>query len=328
MGNAIIGVGGYVPARKISNAELAETLATSDEWIVERTGITNRHIANKEEYTSHLGAAAAISALQNAGIAATDVDLIVLATSTPDESLPSTATRIQAAIKAQNAVAFDVNAACGGFVYALHIADCMMRSGAYRNAIVIGAETMSRVIDWNDRRTAILFGDGAGAVVLQAGASEGVLDCVIKSDGQYGDLLHTTTGVSKGRAVGNIEMEGREVFRHAVEKMSNVTEELLARNGLKIDDVAWLIPHQANMRILTACAKRLGISEHKVAMTVSQHANTSAASIPLAMNDAVRHGKLQNGDLIALTALGAGFTWGAALVRWGGGIGALVKKNG
>ncbi len=316
MGNSIIGVGGYVPSKKISNDELAKTLSTSHEWIVERTGITNRHVAAEGEYTSHLGSKAAISALKNAGIDATNIDLIVLATSTPDESLPSTATRIQAEIGAKNAVSFDVNAACGGFVYALHIADCMMRSGIYKCALVIGAETMSRVIDWSDRRTAILFGDGAGAIILQANNEQGMIDSIIKSDGQYGDLLCTSSGVSKGQKVGNITMEGKEVFRHAVEKMSNVTEELLHKHSLKIDDIDYLIPHQANIRILSACSKRLGIAPEKVAINVGEHANTSAASIPLAMNDAVQNNKLHKGDLVALTALGAGFTWGAALVRW------------
>jgi 3-oxoacyl-[acyl-carrier-protein] synthase III len=316
MGNEIIGVGGYVPNSIVSNEDLAKTLETTHEWIVERTGIYARHVAGTHEYTSHLGAKAAIAALGNAGVDATQIDLIVLATSTPDESLPSTATRIQAKTGAKNAASFDVNAACGGFVYALHIADCMMRTGNYQNALVIGAETMSRVIDWNDRRTAILFGDGAGAVILQQTQNEGVIDSIIRSDGEYGDLLRTTGGVSKGRIVGNIEMEGREVFRHAVEKMSSVAEELLHKNGLTVADIDWLIPHQANMRILSACGKRLGIAEEKVVATVAKHANTSAASIPLAMAHWNENHKLKKGDLVLLAALGAGFTWGGALIRW------------
>ena len=316
MGNAIIGVGGYVPDNIVSNEDLSKTLATTHEWIVERTGIYARHVAATHEYTSHLGAKAAVGSLQNAGIEALQIDLIVLATSTPDECLPSTATRIQAMIGAKNAASFDVNAACGGFVYALHIADCMMRSGGYQNALVIGAETMSRVIDWNDRRTAILFGDGAGAVVLQQTQDEGVIDSIIRSDGEYGDLLRTTSGVSKGRMIGNIEMEGREVFRHAVEKMSSVVEELLHKHGLTVVDIDWLIPHQANMRILSACGKRLGLAEEKVVATVAKHANTSAASIPLAMAHWNESNKLQKGDLVMLAALGAGFTWGGSLIRW------------
>jgi 3-oxoacyl-[acyl-carrier-protein] synthase III len=317
MGNAIIATGAFLPTKQVTNDDLAKTLDTNNEWIIERTGITTRHIAAENEYTSTLAAKAALQAIERAGIKSDNIDLIVLATSTPDESLPATATRVQHLISANNAVAFDVNAACGGFVYALHIADNLMKSSHYQNVLVIGAETMSRVVDWTDRRTAILFGDGAGAVLLQKNnAKQGVIDSVIKSNGAYGDLLATSGGVSKGRIVGNINMEGKEVFRHAVEKMSSAVEELLIKNRFNINDIDLLIPHQANARIIHSCGKKLGIAENKVAITVDKHANTSAASIPLALHEYNVKGLINSGDLIAITALGAGFTWGGALINW------------
>jgi 3-oxoacyl-[acyl-carrier-protein] synthase-3 len=317
MGNSIIGVGAFLPEKQVTNDDLAKSLDTNNEWIIERTGIETRHIAKEDEYTSTLAAKAALEAIKQSGIDARDIDLIVLATSTPDESLPATATRVQSLIGAINATSFDINAACGGFVYALHIADNLMKASFYKNALVIGAETMSRVVDWNDRKTAILFGDGAGAVLLQKDENKiGIIDSIIKSNGDYGDLLSTNGGVSKGRIVGNISMEGKEVFRHAVEKMSSAVEELLKKNNFRIDDIDMLIPHQANARIIGSCGKKLGIIESKVALTVSKHANTSAASIPLALKIYHNNGTIKKGDLVALTALGAGFTWGGALIRW------------
>lgn len=317
-GNEIIGVGAYLPQRCMANEELAQTLDTSDEWIRERTGIATRHIAAEGEYTSHLAAHAAREALANAGMNATEVDLILIATATPDTSFPSTATHVQRLLGASRAVAMDVNAACAGFVYALHLADALMHQMGYRHVLVIGAETMSRVVDWNDRRTAILFGDGAGACVLSATEERdrGILTSLIASDGTYADLLHTDGGVSSTQTAGVLSMEGKEVFRHAVEKMSHSVEACCARVGIVPQQLRLLVPHQANARILSACAKRLGIKEEQCVMTVEHHANTSAASIPLALAYAKKTVILEQGDYVMFTALGAGFTWGSCLVRW------------
>jgi 3-oxoacyl-[acyl-carrier-protein] synthase III len=318
MRSVIKGVGASTPKRIITNHELEQTLETSDEWIRERTGIAQRHIAAEGEMTSHLGARAAQEALLQSGISADEIDLIVLATATPDETFPATATRIQHQLGITNAAAFDVNAACSGFVYALHITDALLRSGQHRHALVIGAETMSRVVDWNDRHTAILFGDGAGACVLSAEeeTEHGILSSMIASRGSYGDLLHTDGGVSLNQRAGVLHMEGKEVFRHAVEKMSAAVMEAAQRAGVTLDDITYLVPHQANARILSACAKKLGMDESRVIMSVDEYANTSSASIPLALAKATKKDIIKRGDLVMLTALGAGFTWGSCLIRW------------
>lgn len=320
--SVINGVGSYVPSRVVTNDDLATTLDTSDSWIRERTGIAQRHIAADGELTSHLGAKAAQQALQHAGLAPDDIDLIVLATATPDETFPAAATRLQHCLGIKTAAAFDVNAACSGFVYGLHIADALMKTGDYRHALVVGAETMSRVVDWQDRHTAILFGDGAGACVLSSQTIEsgktarGILSSMILSDGVYGDLLRTDGGVSLNQRAGVMRMEGKEVFRHAVEKMSAAVETLCERAGVALCDITHVVPHQANARIMTACARRLGVAEERLVMSVEEYANTSSASIPLALAKAVKNATISSGDLVMLTALGAGFTWGSCLIRW------------
>lgn len=319
--SVIRGTGSATPQRVVTNADLERELETSDAWIRERTGIAQRHIASEGEYTSHLGAAAAREALQRAAMSADDIDLLILATATPDDTFPATATRIQAQLGMTRGAALDVNAACSGFVYAMHVADSLLRSGAHRHALVIGAETMSRVVDWHDRRTAILFGDGAGACVLSAqeqsgDAPRGILHSMIASDGAYGDMLMTDGGVSRTRSAGVLHMEGREVFRHAVEKMADAILTSAAACGVALEDVAHIVPHQANARILSAVARRLGVDESRVIMTVDQHANTSSASIPLALAYAQNHAIIHESELVMLTALGAGFTWGSCLVRW------------
>ncbi len=316
--SVIQGIGSYVPKRVITNHELSEKLDTSDAWIRERTGIAQRHIAAQGEYTSHLAAHAGKRALQQAGMDAEAIDLIVLATATPDETFPSCATRLQAHLGNQRAAAFDVNAACSGFVYALHVADALLKSGNHSNALVVGAETMSRVIDWEDRRTAILFGDGAGACVLSAekNTDRGIIGSQIASDGQYGDLLHTNGGISTTQTAGTLLMEGKEVFRHAVEKMSQAVTATAEQASIAVQDIQHLVPHQANARILSACAKRLSLDASRVVMTVDQHANTSSASIPLALAYMQDRATVHSGDFVMLTALGAGFTWGSCLIRW------------
>ncbi len=320
--NIIKGVGAYVPERIVTNDELAQTLETSDSWIRERTGIARRHIAAEGELTSHLGAHAARQALANAGLDPSDIDLVILATATPDETFPATATRLQHRLSIEKAAAFDVNAACSGFVYALHVADALMKTGAYRHALVVGAEIMSRVVDWQDRHTAILFGDGAGACVLSAETADspatprGILASMIASNGTYGDLLHTDGGVALNQRAGVLRMEGKEVFRHAVEKMSAAVEELAARAGVALSEIDHVVPHQANARIMTACARRLGLDEKRLVMAVEEYANTSSASIPLALAKAAKNATIRSGDLVMLTALGAGFTWGSCLIRW------------
>ena len=313
----ITGTGSALPRTRVSNAELAERVDTSDEWIVERTGIRFRHIAEPDETTGTLATDAALAALAAAGVAARDIDLIVLATATPDQTFPATATRVQAALGIDDCVAFDVGAVCSGFLYALHVADGLIRSGAAQRALVIGAETFSRIIDWEDRATCVLFGDGAGAVVLEAQAGErGILSSRLHADGRHNDLLYVDGGPSSTQTVGKVRMKGREVFRHAVTNLAAVMGEALAAAGLEPAAVDCVIPHQANARILDATARKLGLAPERVVVTVDRHANTSAASVPLALDVAVRDGRVKPGDLLVLEAMGGGFTWGAAVVRY------------
>lgn len=321
MRSVILGTGSFLPERRVSNAELAEKVDTSDEWIVERTGIRFRHIAGEGESTSTLATAAAKAALAAAGIPADSIDLIVLATATPDQTFPATATRVQTALGIDDCVAFDVAAVCSGFLYALQVADSMLRAGAHRRALVIGAETFSRILDWEDRATCVLFGDGAGAVVLEAQESDaangrGILATRLHADGRHNDLLYVDGGPSTTGTVGKVRMKGREVFRHAVVNLASVMEESLAAAGLQPSDVDWVIPHQANARILDATARKLGLPAERVVVTVDEHANTSAASVPLALDTAVRDGRIRPGQLLVLEAMGGGFTWGAAVVRF------------
>jgi 3-oxoacyl-[acyl-carrier-protein] synthase-3 len=315
----LAGCGAYLPERVITNKELSETLDTSDEWIRQRTGISERRIAAKNELTSDLAVKAAKAALNHAGVLASEIDLIVLATATPDKTFPATATKVQADLGITRGAAFDVQAVCTGFIYALTVADNFIRVGQSNNALVIGAETISRILDWEDRRTSVLFGDGAGAVVLRSvPGSElaGILSTQIRSDGRYQNLLHVDGGPSSTMTVGHLRMEGKEVFRHAVTNMSSVLEAILKENELEPDDLDWLVPHQANRRILESTAKKIGLPSEKVVVTLDRHANTSAASIPLALTEAVGDGRIKGGDLLALEAMGGGFTWGASLVRW------------
>ncbi|WP_341631139.1 beta-ketoacyl-ACP synthase III [Sphingomonas agri] len=313
----VAGAGSALPRRKVTNAELAATVDTSDEWIVERTGIRSRYIAGEGETTGSLAAEAARRALASAGIEAADIDLIVLATATPDQTFPSTATKVQAALGINDCIAFDVHAVCTGFLYALSIADSMLRSGNAAKALVIGAETFSRILDWEDRATCVLFGDGAGALVLSAQESDsGILTTKLHADGRHNDLLFVDGGPSTTGTVGKLRMKGREVFRHAVVNLADVLNEVLADAGLTAGDVDWVVPHQANARILDATAKKLGLPAEKVVVTVDQHANTSAASVPLAFDAAVKDGRIKRGDLVILEAMGGGFTWGAAALRY------------
>ena len=315
--SVIAGVGSALPARQVSNAELASSVDTSDEWIVERTGIRNRYIAADGETTGSLATQAARRALESAGIAAGDIGLIVLATATPDQTFPSTATKVQAALGIDDCIAFDVHAVCTGFLYALSVADSMLRSGSAGKALVIGAETFSRILDWEDRATCVLFGDGAGALVLSAEETEsGILATKLHADGRHNDLLFVDGGPSTTGTVGKLRMKGREVFRHAVVNLADVLNEVLSSAGLSAADVDWVVPHQANARILDATAKKLGLPPEKVVVTVDRHANTSAASVPLALDTAVRDGRIKRGDIVVLEAMGGGFTWGAAALRY------------
>jgi len=319
--SVIIGTGSALPPRRVSNAELAQEVDTSDEWIVERTGIRFRHIAGPDETTGTLAAEAAKAALANAGTAAADIDLIVLATATPDQTFPATATKVQALLGINDCVAFDVAAVCSGFLYAVQVADSMLRAGVHKRALVIGAETFSRILDWEDRATCVLFGDGAGAIVLEAQdtadeGGRGILATKLHADGRYNDMLYVDGGPSTTQTVGKLRMKGREVFRHAVVNLATVMSESLALAGLEPKDVDWVVPHQANARILDATARKLDLPAEKVIVTVDQHANTSAASVPLALDAAVRDGRIQRGDLLVLEAMGGGFTWGAAVVRF------------
>jgi 3-oxoacyl-[acyl-carrier-protein] synthase-3 len=317
----LTGCGSYLPANLVTNDELAKTVDTSDEWIVQRTGIRQRYMAADGELTSDLAVAAAQSALSAAGVAASSVDCIVLATTTPDETFPSTATIVQRKLGITSGYAFDVQAVCSGFVYALAVADNFLRLGQARTALVIGAETFTRLLDWTDRGTCVLFGDGAGAVVLQADRGEGtiadrgVLSTHLHSDGTDHDILYTDGGPSSTQTVGKVRMVGREVFKHAVAKMAGVVTEALHKNDITPADLDWLVPHQANQRILEATAKKLNMSAERVIATVDRHANTSAASIPLALAQGVADGRIRERHLILLEALGGGLTWGSALVR-------------
>ncbi|ARS28612.1 beta-ketoacyl-ACP synthase III [Sphingomonas sp. KC8] len=314
----IAGTGSALPARRVSNAELAETVDTSDEWIVERTGIRFRHIAGDGETTSTLATDASRRALDAAGMDASAIDLIVLATATPDQTFPSSATKVQAALGINDCIAFDVQAVCSGFLYAMSVAESMIRSGSANTALVIGAETFSRILDWEDRTTCVLFGDGAGAVVLKAeeNGDAGILSVALHADGRHNQLLYVDGGPSTTGTVGKLRMKGQEVFRHAVVNLATVLGETLAKANLSIADVDWVVPHQANRRILDATARKLGLAPEKVVVTVDQHANTSAASVPLAFDAAVRDGRIKRGDLIVFEAMGGGFTWGAAAVRY------------
>jgi len=315
--SVIAGVGSALPKRQVTNEELAKTVDTTDEWIVERTGIRNRYIAGDGETTASLATAAARQALAHAGLEATDIDLIVLATATPDQTFPSTATKVQAALGINDCIAFDVHAVCTGFLYALSVADSMLRSGGTAKALVIGAETFSRILDWEDRATCVLFGDGAGALVLSAEEGEsGILSTKLHADGRHNDLLFVDGGPSTTGTVGKLRMKGREVFRHAVVNLASVMSEVLEGAGLNSEDVDWVVPHQANARILEATARKLGLPAEKVVVTVDRHANTSAASVPLAFDTAVKDGRIKRGDVIVLEAMGGGFTWGAAALRY------------
>lgn len=318
----VAGCGSYLPERIVTNAELASRVDTSDEWIQQRTGIRERRIAAEGELTSDLAIKAALKALAAAEIAPETIDLIVLATATPDRTFPATATRVQAELGITHGAAFDVQAVCTGFIYAMNVADNAVRLGQAETALVIGAETFSRILDWEDRRTCVLFGDGAGAVVLKADEQDetdtvrGILSNHIRSDGRHQDLLYVDGGPSSTMTVGHLRMEGQEVFRHAVTNMAAILKEALAQNGFDSSDIDWLVPHQANKRILDSTARKLKLAPEKVVLTVDRHANTSAASIPLALAEAVADGRIQEGNLIVMEAMGGGFTWGASVVRW------------
>ncbi len=320
--SVVVGCGGYLPENILTNDELAQRLDTTDEWIRDRSGITQRHIAAEGELTSDLALAAAQSALDAAGVSVQDIDLILLATSTPDETFPATATVVQSKLGADNAMSFDIQAVCSGFVYALATADNFIKSGQVESAMVIGAETFSRILDWQDRGTCVLFGDGAGAVVLKAEsgqgttADRGILSTHLHSDGRLHDLLYVDGGPSSTGEVGFLRMEGKEVFRHAVVKMAEVTVEALEANDFTASDIDWFVPHQANKRIIDGTAKKLGINGDRVVVTIDQHANTSAASIPLALWVATRDNRIKRDNLVLIEALGGGMTWGSGLVRW------------
>ncbi|MDX1710336.1 MAG: beta-ketoacyl-ACP synthase III [Rhodovibrionaceae bacterium] len=314
--------GSYLPQRVITNEDLAREVNTSDTWIRQRTGICQRHIAAEGEASSDMGTAASQQALERAGLDADDLDLIVCATATPDETFPSTATRIQSNLGMRRGAAFDVQAVCTGFIYALAVADNFIRNRQAQRALVVGSETFSRILDWSDRGTCVLFGDGAGAVVMEAAEGEGlpsdrgVLSTHIYSDGRHHDALYVDGGPSSTGTVGHLRMQGREVFRHAVVRMAEAIDVALEHNGLTPGDVDWMVPHQANVRIIEAMARRLNLPMDRVVVTVDRHANTSAASIPLALNEGVSDGRIQRGDLLLLEGMGGGFTWGSALVRW------------
>ena len=317
--SVVEGCGSYLPERIVTNKELAEKVDTSDEWILQRTGIRERRIASDDEKTSDLGTRAALKALESAGCKSSQIDLIVLATATPDDTFPATATKVQSALEISKGAAFDIHAVCTGFIYALNVADNFIRLEQADRVLVIGAETFSRILDWEDRSTCVLFGDGAGAVVLSAEkptSERGILSNHLHSDGRYRDLLFVDGGPSSTQTVGHLKMVGRDVFRHAVTNLASVLNEVLKFNKLKIDDIDWLVPHQANKRILEGTAKKLKIAPEKVVVTVDRHANTSAASIPLALDVAVSDGRIKRGDMVVMEAMGGGFTWGASLIRW------------
>ncbi|SDK08097.1 MULTISPECIES: beta-ketoacyl-ACP synthase III [Bradyrhizobium] len=324
--SVVLGCGSYLPQKVLTNAELAARVDTSDEWIVQRTGIHQRHIAADGEFTSHLAINAARAALEHAGIDAQAIDLIVLATSTPDNTFPATAVAVQHGLGINHGAAFDLQAVCSGFVFALATADNFLRCGAYKRALVIGAETFSRILDWSDRGTCVLFGDGAGAVVLEAQdlpqgqpgltSDRGILTTHLRSDGRHKAKLFVDGGPSSTQTVGHLRMEGREVFKHAVGMITDVIVDAFKATGVTADDIDWFVPHQANKRIIDASAHKLHIAPQKVVLTVDLHGNTSAASIPLALSVAVKDGRVKKGDLVLFEAMGGGFTWGSALVRW------------
>jgi 3-oxoacyl-[acyl-carrier-protein] synthase-3 len=317
-----IGAGHYLPENAVTNSELAKTVDTSDEWIVTRTGIKQRHFAADGELTSDLAIAAARDALDNAGIDASEIDTIVLATSTPDQTFPSTATKVQAGLGMSHGFAFDVQAVCAGFAFAMTTANSLILAGQSKRALVIGAETFSRIMNWEDRTTCVLFGDGAGAVILEAqecegtSADRGILGCELSSDGKYNDLLYVDGGVSSTQTTGVLRMQGQEVFKHAVSKLAAAGEICMERAGVTSDDVDWVVPHQANLRIIKSTAKKMGVSMDKVVLTVQDHGNTSAASIPLALSVAVKAGQIKRGNLILTEAIGGGLAWGAVVFRW------------
>ena len=321
--SVVLGCGSYLPEQVVTNAQLAARIDTSDEWIVQRTGIRERHIAAEGEFTSHLAIKAAQAALTDAGLDAQSIDLIVLATSTPDNTFPATAVAVQNGLGINHGAAFDLQAVCSGFVFALATADNFLRSGAFKRALVIGAETFSRILDWNDRGTCVLFGDGAGAVVLEAqeqpgkaATDRGVVTTHLRSDGRHKAKLFVDGGPSSTQTVGHLRMEGREVFKHAVGMITDVIVDAFEATGLNADSINWFVPHQANKRIIDASAHKLHIAPEKVVLTVDRHGNTSAASIPLALSVARKDGRIKRGDMILLEAMGGGFTWGSALVRW------------
>ncbi|MGI6244755.1 MAG: beta-ketoacyl-ACP synthase III [Pseudochelatococcus sp.] len=320
--SVVRGCGACLPERILTNDELSRMVDTSDEWIVKRTGIHQRHIAAEGETTSQLGTRAAQAALASAGLTGDDIDLIVCATSTPDYTFPATATQIQHALGIRHGVAFDLQAVCSGFVFAVTTADKFLTSGSHRRALVIGAETFSHILDWEDRGTCVLFGDGAGAIVLEARpgaqslADRGVLTAHLRSDGQHREKLFVDGGPGSTRTVGHLRMEGREVFRFAVGMITDVIEDSLNALGIGAQDIDWFVPHQANRRIIDASAQKLGIAPEKVVVTVDRHGNTSAASIPLALSAAVADGRIREGDLVLIESLGGGFTWGSAIIRW------------
>ncbi len=317
----IIGCGSYLPSNVLTNEELSRRVDTTDEWIVSRTGIRQRHIAAEDETTSDLAYHAAVSAMEHAGVSASDIDMIIVATATPDNTFPATATKVQHRLGVVG-FAFDVQAVCSGFIYALTTADMYIRNGQAKTVLVIGAETFSRILDWEDRRTCVLFGDGAGAVIVQGHEGtgtiedQGILASRLHSDGSKYEMLYVDGGPSSTQTVGHLQMEGREVFRHAVTNLASVIREVLDDTGISADAIDWLVPHQANQRILDGTARKFGISPDRVVVTVDRHANTSAASIPLALSEAVHDGRIKRGDIVVLEAMGGGFTWGASLVRW------------
>jgi 3-oxoacyl-[acyl-carrier-protein] synthase-3 len=318
----VAGCGSYLPDTVLSNAELATRVNTTDQWIVERTGIRRRHVAERDELTSDLALAAARRALDDAKLPPAAIDLIVLATTTPDSTFPATATRVQASLGIERGAAFDVQAVCSGFIYALGIANNFLALGQHENALVIGAETFTRLLDWNDRSTCVLFGDGAGAIVLKREKTEeredarGVLSTHIHSDGRLYDLLYVDGGASSTGTTGHVRMLGPEVYKHAVTKLAETVQEALDANNLTADDVDWFVPHQANKRIIDSTAKRLGLASEKIILTIAEHANTSAASIPLALDAGVRDGRIKKGDIVVLEAMGGGLSWASAVVRW------------
>jgi len=322
MRSVVLGCGSYLPSHILSNDDLARSVATTDEWIVQRTGIRERHIAAPGELTSDLALAAARAALSNARLEPSAIDLIVLATSTPDQTFPATAVSVQAGLGITRGAAFDLQAVCSGFIFALSVVDGLLRTGVHKRALVIGAETFSRILDWSDRTTCVLFGDGAGAVILEAQeqpggkADRGLLTTHLRSDGRHRAKLYVDGGVSSTQTVGHLRMEGREVFKHAVAMITDVIEDAFKATGYTAADIDWFVPHQANKRIIDGSAHKLGIAPEKVVITVDRHGNTSAASIPLALADAVADRRIKRGHLLLLEAMGGGFTWGSALVRW------------